>query len=126
MHLLEDELTLNHRVYHAHEATAVEPFAIALLCGDVRCDVRPHISADAFDLALMPLLDVFWSNCLGRKSRSLRCPRLEDDARYQSSPNSPARGSDQVFQAAGQAAHCPAGEVARRLAENLHAGFRAG
>jgi hypothetical protein len=28
------------RVYHAHEATAVEAFAIALLCGDVRCDVR--------------------------------------------------------------------------------------
>ncbi|KAI6779489.1 ATP-dependent RNA helicase-like protein [Emericellopsis cladophorae] len=26
-------------VYHAHEATAVEPFAIALLCGDVRCDL---------------------------------------------------------------------------------------
>lgn len=26
-------------VYHAHETTAVEPFAIALLCGDVRCDV---------------------------------------------------------------------------------------
>ncbi|KAM6507220.1 hypothetical protein FSOLCH5_012453 [Fusarium solani] len=26
-------------VYHAHEATAVEPFAIALLCGDVRCDM---------------------------------------------------------------------------------------
>ncbi|PHH78428.1 hypothetical protein CDD82_3048 [Ophiocordyceps australis] len=27
-------------VYHAHETTAVEPFAIALLCGDVRWDVR--------------------------------------------------------------------------------------
>ncbi|KAH7164260.1 P-loop containing nucleoside triphosphate hydrolase protein [Fusarium sp. MPI-SDFR-AT-0072] len=26
-------------VYHAHEATAVEAFAIALLCGDVRCDM---------------------------------------------------------------------------------------
>ena len=26
-------------VYHAHETTAVEAFAIALLCGDVRCDV---------------------------------------------------------------------------------------
>ncbi|PFH62978.1 hypothetical protein XA68_10729 [Ophiocordyceps unilateralis] len=26
-------------VYHAHETTAVEPFAIALLCGDVRCDM---------------------------------------------------------------------------------------
>ncbi|KAM0343085.1 hypothetical protein ACHAPU_008833 [Fusarium lateritium] len=26
-------------VYHAHEATAVEGFAIALLCGDVRCDM---------------------------------------------------------------------------------------
>ncbi|KAG6039358.1 hypothetical protein E4U41_002830 [Claviceps citrina] len=26
-------------VYHAHETTAVEPFAIALLCGEVRCDM---------------------------------------------------------------------------------------
>ncbi|KAH6968797.1 P-loop containing nucleoside triphosphate hydrolase protein [Fusarium avenaceum] len=26
-------------VYHAHEATSVEAFAIALLCGDVRCDM---------------------------------------------------------------------------------------
>ncbi|PTD02861.1 ATP-dependent RNA helicase DHX29 [Fusarium culmorum] len=26
-------------VYHAHEATAVEAFPIALLCGDVRCDM---------------------------------------------------------------------------------------
>ncbi|UNI15628.1 RNA helicase [Purpureocillium takamizusanense] len=26
-------------VYHAHETTACEPFAIALLCGDVRCDM---------------------------------------------------------------------------------------
>ncbi|KAL7785597.1 P-loop containing nucleoside triphosphate hydrolase protein [Trichoderma ceciliae] len=27
------------RVYRAHETSATEPFAIALLCGDVRCDV---------------------------------------------------------------------------------------
>lgn len=27
------------RALNAHETTAVEPFAIALLCGDVRCDV---------------------------------------------------------------------------------------
>ncbi|SPO07133.1 related to DNA/RNA helicase (DEAD/H box family II) [Cephalotrichum gorgonifer] len=27
------------QVYHAHETTGVDPFAIALLCGDVRCDV---------------------------------------------------------------------------------------
>lgn len=27
------------RFYNAHETTAVEEFAIALLCGDVRCDV---------------------------------------------------------------------------------------
>jgi hypothetical protein len=26
-------------IYHAHETTATDPFAIALLCGDVRCDV---------------------------------------------------------------------------------------
>lgn len=26
-------------VYHAHETTAAEPFAVALLCGDVRCDM---------------------------------------------------------------------------------------
>ncbi|KAI9167299.1 ATP-dependent RNA helicase DHX29 [Paramyrothecium foliicola] len=26
-------------IYRAHETTAVEPFAIALLCGDVRCDM---------------------------------------------------------------------------------------
>uniref|UniRef100_A0A0D2XNM0 Uncharacterized protein n=1 Tax=Fusarium oxysporum (strain Fo5176) TaxID=660025 RepID=A0A0D2XNM0_FUSOF len=30
-------------VYHAHEATAVEAFAIALLCGDVRCDMYSGI-----------------------------------------------------------------------------------
>ena len=30
-----------HRFYNAHETTAVEEFAIALLCGDVRCDVSP-------------------------------------------------------------------------------------
>ncbi|KAF4999720.1 hypothetical protein FGRMN_2285 [Fusarium graminum] len=30
---------LSRAVYHAHEATAVEGFAIALLCGDVRCDM---------------------------------------------------------------------------------------
>lgn len=33
-------LTSEISVYHAHETTAAEPFAIALLCGDVRCDVR--------------------------------------------------------------------------------------
>lgn len=27
------------RFYNAHETTAVEEFSIALLCGDVRCDV---------------------------------------------------------------------------------------
>ncbi len=27
------------RFYNAHETTVVEEFAIALLCGDVRCDV---------------------------------------------------------------------------------------
>lgn len=31
------------RVYRAQETSATEPFAIALLCGDVRCDVS-HIS----------------------------------------------------------------------------------
>jgi hypothetical protein len=36
-------LTLD-RFYNAHETTAVEEFAIALLCGDVRCDVSELIS----------------------------------------------------------------------------------
>jgi len=31
-----------YRFYNAHETTAVEDFAIALLCGDVRCDVSFH------------------------------------------------------------------------------------
>jgi hypothetical protein len=30
---------MSSRFYNAHETTAVEEFAIALLCGDVRCDV---------------------------------------------------------------------------------------
>ncbi|CAH0059275.1 unnamed protein product [Clonostachys solani] len=30
-------------VYHAHETTSVEPFSIALLCGDVRCDMYSGI-----------------------------------------------------------------------------------
>ncbi len=29
--------------YNAHETTAVEAFPIALVCGDVRCDVRPPV-----------------------------------------------------------------------------------
>lgn len=33
------ELTCQNSVYHAHETTSVDPFAIALLCGDVRADV---------------------------------------------------------------------------------------
>jgi len=28
-----------HRFYNAHETTAVDPFAVALLCGDVRADM---------------------------------------------------------------------------------------
>ncbi|KAH7148958.1 P-loop containing nucleoside triphosphate hydrolase protein [Dactylonectria macrodidyma] len=32
-------------VYHAHEATATDPFAIALLCGDVRCDMYSGVIA---------------------------------------------------------------------------------
>jgi ATP-dependent RNA helicase DHX29 len=30
---------VHHRVYHAHESTAVDTFAIALLCGDMRCEM---------------------------------------------------------------------------------------
>ncbi|KAL5628900.1 hypothetical protein BROUX41_002291 [Berkeleyomyces rouxiae] len=33
-HILESK-----KVYHAHETTAVDPFAVVLLCGDVRCDI---------------------------------------------------------------------------------------
>lgn len=33
------------RVYHAHETTASDPFAIALLCGDLRVDVSPPSSS---------------------------------------------------------------------------------
>ncbi|KKA30424.1 hypothetical protein TD95_004371 [Thielaviopsis punctulata] len=33
-HILESK-----RVFHAHETTAVDPFAIALVCGEVRCDL---------------------------------------------------------------------------------------
>lgn len=32
-------LLTHSRFYNAHETTGVEEFAIALLCGDVRCDV---------------------------------------------------------------------------------------
>jgi len=37
-HIIIQQLTLS-RFYNAHETTAVEEFAIALLCGDARCDV---------------------------------------------------------------------------------------
>ena len=30
-------------VYRAHETTATEPFAIALFCGDVKCDVSSPV-----------------------------------------------------------------------------------
>ena len=49
-----------YRFYNAHETTAVEEFAIALLCGDVRCDVRQ----DGFPSRnlLTFHLDVCWSH----------------------------------------------------------------
>jgi hypothetical protein len=34
------------RFYNAHETSAVEEFAIALLCGDVRCDVREQFTVN--------------------------------------------------------------------------------
>jgi hypothetical protein len=46
------------RFYNAHETTAVEEFAVALLCGDVRCDVSKTFSQTecVTDLSL----DVCW------------------------------------------------------------------
>lgn len=43
LNLANLELTI-HRFYNAHETTAVEEFAIALLCGDIRCDARTALS----------------------------------------------------------------------------------
>lgn len=36
---VQDMANQGYRVYRAQETSATEPFAIALLCGDVRCDV---------------------------------------------------------------------------------------
>lgn len=41
------------RFYNAHETTAVEEFSIAVLCGDVRCDVSQ------LSLQMEHLADVF-------------------------------------------------------------------
>lgn len=41
-----------YRVYRAQETSATEPFAIALLCGDVRCDVSYTSSSQ--DSSLYP------------------------------------------------------------------------
>jgi len=44
----------NTSVYHAHETTAVDPFAVALLCGDVRADVSAHpVISWRFSLSLI-------------------------------------------------------------------------
>jgi ATP-dependent RNA helicase DHX29 len=41
----EVQILTDYRFYNAHETTAVEEFAIALLCGDIRCDVRAQRKA---------------------------------------------------------------------------------
>jgi hypothetical protein len=51
------------RVYRAHETTAVDPFAIVLLCGDIRYDVspcRPFILPDlVLSVNILPAYDLF-------------------------------------------------------------------
>lgn len=53
--------------YNAHETTAVEPFAVALLCGDVRADVS------FFSISLPFLAPLFG---LDTCTDSCRCTRV--------------------------------------------------
>ncbi|KAL3953038.1 hypothetical protein ACCO45_012981, partial [Purpureocillium lilacinum] len=91
-------------VYHAHETTACEPFAIALLCGDVRCDMFSGVIVLDGNRGRFALPD--WKSMLVVKV--LR-------TRLREPPHA-------LLPAARQAAHRPAGEVARRLAAPLHPG----
>ena len=47
------------RFYNAHETTTVEEFAIALLCGDVRCDVSSSLLIN--NTSAKSKSDVCWS-----------------------------------------------------------------
>ncbi|KAI3554166.1 helicase associated domain-containing protein [Colletotrichum abscissum] len=38
-HIMQSKRQVSFSVYHAHETTVADPFAIALLCGDVRADM---------------------------------------------------------------------------------------
>ncbi|KAL1902052.1 hypothetical protein Cpir12675_000158 [Ceratocystis pirilliformis] len=64
-HILESK-----KVYHAHETTAADPFAIALLCGDVRCDLFNGIFTLDGNRARFSLQD--WKSTLAIKALRLR------------------------------------------------------
>lgn len=62
------------RFYNAHETTAVEEFAIALLCGDVRCDVSLQFylnKSKRADLYFRCMRGVSYSMETGLDSQSL-------------------------------------------------------
>lgn len=72
-----------YRVYRAQETSATEPFAIALLCGDVRCDVSQiypfHLQMLAYITRVADNLSptnsaLFWRYSIGRKPESLCYP----------------------------------------------------
>ncbi|PHH91374.1 hypothetical protein CDD83_735 [Cordyceps sp. RAO-2017] len=61
-------------VYHAHETTAVEPFAVALLCGDVRCDMFSGVIVLDGNRARFALPD--WKSMLVLKTLRARLREL--------------------------------------------------
>lgn len=61
-------------VYNAHDTTAVEPFAIALLCGDVRCDMFSGVMVLEGNRARFALPD--WKTMLVVKTLRTRLREL--------------------------------------------------
>lgn len=114
-------LLISTRFYNAHETTAAEEFAIALLCGDVRCDV----SFFSFHIGLYwQSPDVRWSIYHRRQSCSLRCLRLENHARRQDTPCQVTRHHDTIFQDSRETPHYATAEMDGRLAKDLLSGVQ--
>lgn len=131
-------LLTSFRVYHAHETTAVDPFAVALLCGDVRADVSllgqncPNSSPATAAMkgfgkaADTPPIDVRGRSRPRRKPSSLCPPGLEDHACAQGPSDPSQRAAHTVLQAARQVAHPAAGTLAGSVAKDLLFGYQQG
>ncbi|CEJ92219.1 hypothetical protein VHEMI07880 [[Torrubiella] hemipterigena] len=97
-------------IYRAHEITAVDAFAIALFCGDVRCDVS---GVFAFSLISSNIfVAIFRCHYSGWEPSPFLCSRLEDNACHQGPSHQIARNAEQVFPAAWEASDSSAREVA--------------